>query len=72
MDTFTIPEGYRIERTRAGYALHSPYGPLGEDFDCWAAAVFAAQEHAEELAQEAADELAAIADYEADELREAA
>ena len=72
MDAFAIPAGYRITRTRAGYALTSPYGPLGDDYDCWAAEVFAAQEHADDLAQEAADELAAIADFEADEMREAA
>ena len=67
MAALTLPAGYRIERHRAGFALHSPYGPLGDDHDCWAAACFAAQDHAEDLAQEAPDELAAIADFEAPE-----
>ncbi|MDP4005112.1 hypothetical protein [Methylobacterium sp. NEAU K] len=72
MATLALPAGYTISGTRAGYALRSPYGPLGDDFDCWAEACFAAQDHAESLALEAADELAAIADFEADQFREAA
>lgn len=72
MASLDLPAAYSIARTRAGYALRSPYGPLGDDFDCWAEACFAAQHHADSLALEAADELAAIADFEAEYLREAA
>lgn len=72
MARLDIPAGYRIERSRGGYAAHSPYRLLGDDFDCWAEACFAAQDHADSLALEAADELAAIADFEADQFREAA
>jgi len=72
MASLELPAGYTIRETRAGYVLHSPYGPLGDDFDCWAEACFAAQEHADSLALEEADELAAIADFEADLIREAA
>lgn len=72
MATLSLPAGYRITGSSAGYALRGPYGPLGDDFDCWAEACFAAQEHADYLALEAADELAAIADFEADQFREAA
>ena len=72
MASLDLPAGYAITGTRAGYALRSPYGPLGDDFDCWAEACFAAQEHADSLALEAADELAAVADFEAEYFREAA
>jgi hypothetical protein len=72
MASLNLPAGYSIARTRAGYALRGPYGPLGDDFDCWAEACFAAQDHADSLALEAADELAAIADFEAQQLLEAA
>lgn len=72
MASLDLPAGYTITGTRAGYALRSPYGPLGDDFDCWAEACFAAQEHADSLALEAADELAAVADFEAEHFREAA
>ncbi|MDF2602333.1 MAG: hypothetical protein K0Q54_5156 [Methylobacterium brachiatum] len=67
-----IPAGYWVEKTPTGFVAHSPYGPLGDEFDCEAAACFAAQEHADSLALEEADELAAIADFEADLIREAA
>lgn len=72
MASLDLPAGYTITGTRAGYALRSPYGPLGDDFDCWAEACFAAQGHADSLALEAADELAAIADFEAQHFLEAA
>lgn len=72
MASLDLPTGYTIRETRAGYALQSPYGPLGDNFDCEAAACFAAHEHADSLALEDADELAAIADFEADLIREAA
>lgn len=72
MALLDLPAGYRITGSSVGYAAHSPYGLLGDDFDCWAAACFAAQDHADSLALEAADELAAIADFEADQFREAA
>ncbi|MDH2310371.1 hypothetical protein [Methylobacterium brachiatum] len=72
MASLDLPAGYWVEETRTGYIAHSPYGPLGDEFDCWAAACFAAQEHADSLALENADELAAIADFEADLIREAA
>lgn len=72
MARLDLPAGYRITGSSAGYAAHSPYGLLRDDFDCWAEACFAAQDHADSLALEAADELAAIADFEADWLREAA
>ena len=72
MASLDLPAGYRVKRTSTSYAAHSPYGPLGEDFDSWAAACFAAQEHADSLALENADELAAIADFEADLIWEAA
>ena len=72
MASLDLPAGYSVARTRAGYALCSPYGPIGDDFDCWAEACFAAQEHAESLALEAADELAAVADFEAQHFLEAA
>ncbi|KAA0122139.1 hypothetical protein CIW48_19255 [Methylobacterium sp. P1-11] len=72
MARLDLPAGYAIRGHAAGYALRGPYGPLGDDFDCWAEACFAAQDHADPLALEAADELAAIADFEADQFREAA
>lgn len=72
MANLDLPAGYSVIRTRAGHALRSPYGPLGDDFDCWAEACFAAQEHADSLALEAADELAAVADFEAQHFLEAA
>lgn len=72
MATLSLPAGYRITGSSAGYAAHSPYGLIRDDCDCWAEACFAAQEHADYLALEAADELAAIADFEADQFREAA
>lgn len=72
MAALAIPAGYRVERSRSGYAAHSPYGLIRDDFDCWAEACFAAQDHADSLALEAADELAAIADFEAQQLLEAA
>lgn len=72
MAPLTLPAGYRITSFSAGYAAHSPYGLIGDDFDCWAAACFAAQDHADSLAPEAADELAAIADFEGQQLLEAA
>ncbi|MGU3475698.1 hypothetical protein [Methylobacterium sp. D48H] len=76
MARLDLPDGYRITGSSAGssagYALRGPYGPLGDDFDCWAEACFAAQNHADSLALEAADELAALADFEADWLLEAA
>ncbi|AYO85365.1 hypothetical protein [Methylobacterium brachiatum] len=72
MASLDLPAGYSVFRTRAGYALRSPYGPLGDDFDCWAEACFAAQDYADSLALEAADELAAIADFEAQHFLEAA
>ncbi len=72
MARLEIPSGYRITDSSAGYAAHSPYGLLRDDFDCWAEACFAAQDHADSLALEAADELAAIADFEAHQLLEAA
>ena len=72
MASLDLPAGYSVTWTRAGYALRSPYGPLGDDFDCWAEACFAAQDHADSLALEAADELAAIADFEAQQFLEAA
>lgn len=72
MARLDIPAGYRISGSPAGYAAHSPYGLIRDDFDCWAEACFAAQDHADSLALEAADELAAIADFEAQQLLEAA
>ena len=72
MARLELPAGYRISGSSGGYALRGPYGPLGDDFDCWAEACFAAQDHADSLALEAADELAAIADFEAQQLLEAA
>lgn len=72
MAHLALPAGYRITGSPAGYAAHSPYGLLGDDFDCWAEACFAAQDHADSLALEAADELAAIADFEAQQFLEAA
>lgn len=72
MARLIVPAGYRITGSPAGYAAHSPYGLLGDAFDCWAEACFAAQDHADSLALEAADELAAIADFEAQQLLEAA
>ncbi|UIN33990.1 hypothetical protein [Methylobacterium oryzae] len=72
MARLDLPAGYAIRGHAAGYALRGPYGPLGDDFDCWAEACFAAQEHADSLALEAADELAAIADFEAQQFLEAA
>ena len=72
MAALNLPAGYEITGTRAGYALRSPYGLIADDFDCWAEACFAAQDHADSLALEAADELAAIADFEAQQMLEAA
>ncbi|SFM91583.1 hypothetical protein [Methylobacterium pseudosasicola] len=72
MAALDLPAGYSVTRTRAGYALRSPYGPLGDDFDCWAEACFAAQDHADSLALEASDEVAAVSDFEAQSLLEAA
>lgn len=72
MARLDLPAGYRISGSSAGYAAHSPYGLIRDDFDCWAEACFVAQDHADSLALEAADELAAIADFEADQFREAA
>lgn len=72
MALLEIPAGYRITRSSTGYAAHSPYGLIRDDCDCEAEAIFACQDHADSLALEATDELAAIADFEADQFREAA
>ncbi|MCB4802680.1 hypothetical protein [Methylobacterium brachiatum] len=72
MASLDLPAGYRVKRTSTGYAAHSPYGLIRDDCDCEAEAIFAAQDHADSLALEEADELAAIADLEADLIREAA
>jgi hypothetical protein len=42
MALLDLPTGYTIRGHRTGYALRGPYGPLGDDFDCRAAACFAA------------------------------
>lgn len=72
MALLDIPAGYRITRTSANYAAHSPYGLIRDDCDCEAEAIFACQDHADSLALEAADELAAVADFEAQHFAEAA
>lgn len=58
--TLTLPNGYRIERSRDGYALHSDcFGEIGEgDFSCWASACYAAHDHADEVADPADAEAA--------------
>ncbi len=72
MALLDIPAGYRITGSSAGYAAHSPYGLIRDDCDCEAEAIFACQDHADSLALEAADELAAVADFEAQQYLEAA
>ena len=72
MALLDIPAGYRITGSSAGYAAHSPYGLIRDDCDCEAEAIFACQDHAASLALEAADELAAVADFEAQQYLEAA
>ncbi|MFB0490232.1 hypothetical protein ABIE45_002818 [Methylobacterium sp. OAE515] len=72
MALLEIPAGYRVKWSFAGYAAHSPYGLIRDDCDCEAEAIFACQDHADSLALEAADELAAITDFQADQFREAA
>ncbi|MGH1574324.1 hypothetical protein ACRAWG_31345 [Methylobacterium sp. P31] len=67
MAALALPAGYRIARTRTGYAAQSPYGLIGDAFDCEAEAIFAAQDHADALAQEEAD-LAAAEDAASDHI----
>jgi len=49
--SLTLPAGYRIERSRDGYALHSDhFGEIGEgDYGCWASACDAAHDHADSV-----------------------
>ena len=53
-----LPEGYYIKRTRAGFEVHlDGYGCLDGEYECYADAAFAAQDHHDDLKdeQDAAD-----------------
>lgn len=63
-----LPEGYYVVARRDHYELHlDGYGQLDGEFDCYADAVFASQDHADALADEASEAEAAAAEeaYEA-------
>lgn len=63
-----LPADYYVLPTRSGYELHlDGYGLVDGEFDCIADAVFAAQDHADALADEQSEADAAAAEeaYEA-------
>lgn len=67
-DALRHPSDYWVTALDGAWAVRSAHGLEAEGFDCMAAA----RHWIEEREAEEADELAAIADCEADQIREAA